>query len=310
MATSRRASKRLHSNLGQDAATSKPARVERMQLNPAPLPGQPAGQQPLQLPVVVHTYPLLVDVRLNKRYKRFLADVQVTAADDTKTVVTVHCPNTGPMTGLLDWPLAPACLSVSENAKRKYAHTLEMVQDARGTWVGVHPAHANNIVKSMLRSMLIPELLPYDSIQAEVKYGKDGKSRVDFLLKRPTTLSSVYAEVKSVTLAADKPEGPGRIALFPDTVSDRAQRHMRELISMVESGHEAAVVFLIQRDDCDVFAPAHAIDPKYGQLLLQAAAAGVKVVALRCRMDPNAGTGQVQYLGPAKVELEYGLSKA
>ncbi|BDA45200.1 Sugar fermentation stimulation protein homolog [Coccomyxa sp. Obi] len=269
----------------------------------------------------------LVTGRLVKRYKRFLADIQIDGQGATSEDVVVHCPNTGPMTGLLDLPLENVWLSTAANTKRKYAHTLEAIQpETGGPWVGVHSASANGIVHTLLQQRLIADLLPYTGIRKEVKYGEAGKSRVDFVLDTPGG-GELYVEVKSVTLAeslnsstsdpqllisrgGDGAEDSARIGLFPDTVSERAQRHVRDLMSIVAAGGQAAMVFVIQRGDCAYFGPCHAKDPVYGQLVIEAAAAGVRVIALRCILegDEEKGRGIVRYIGPAQILLQHGLS--
>ncbi|KAL4859014.1 Proton/sulfate cotransporter 2 [Chlorella vulgaris] len=295
--------------------------------------------QPEQL--AVYTYPQLMPARLLRRYKRFLGDVafagaELAAADFT----TIHVPNTGPMTGLLDTLPAEALLSVSSDPKRKYAHTLEFLRDSQGTWVGTHSAKANAMVRVLLEQRLLTQLPTFDTVQSEVKYGADGKSRVDFVLHTGTAsaaaasggagsagsagskrrrgsvaagsmvvagaqaTASCYLEVKSVTLAEDRPEG-GRIALFPDTVSERAQRHVRELTALVRAGGSAACVFVVQRGDCCAFAPCHEKDPKYGQLLQVAAAAGVQLIAVVCKLDE--ATGCIRHGGTLPIDLRYKL---
>jgi DNA-binding sugar fermentation-stimulating protein len=106
--------------------------------------------------------------------------------------------------------------------------------------------------------------------------------------------------------AAAQPADGSMIALFPDTVSERAQRHVRELMAVVASGHGAVCLFLVQRSDCQRFAPCHAKDAEYGRLLVQAAAAGVQMVAVGCDLQPAASGGVTILLGPIDVELEYG----
>ncbi|CAL8469042.1 g8583 [Coccomyxa elongata] len=277
--------------------------------------------------VIVRAIGGLLTGRLVKRYKRFLADVQIDGEGVASEPTTVHCPNTGPMTSLLDLPLAYVWLSTAANTKRKYAHTLEAIQpEEGGPWVGVHSASANGIVHTLLQQRLIADLLPYTGIRKEVKYGKAGQSRVDFVLDTPGG-GELYVEVKSVTLAEclgdsssdphvlrsrgdEGAEDSARIGLFPDTVSERARRHVRDLMAIVAAGGQAAMVFVIQRGDCAYFGPCHAKDPVYGQLVIEAAAAGVRMIALRCVLegDDEKGRGLVRYIGLAQVRLEHGLS--
>lgn len=248
--------------------------------------------------IVLHTYDLtpLQQGSLLKRYKRFLGDVAF--AGDKET--TIHVPNTGPMTGLLDNLPCRVLCSVSCSATRKYPHTLEWIQpEVDGAWVGVHSAKANAMVKRALQNQQITALLPYDDIKCEVKYGSEN-SRVDFVLSSGEELC--YAEVKSVTLAQDYERG--KIALFPDTVSVRAQRHVRELMKIAKKpNHSAALVFLIQRADCVAFAPCYEKDPEYATLVKDASLAGVKIVAIACALDEV--EKRVVLKGELPVNLEY-----
>lgn len=240
-----------------------------------------------------------------KRYKRFLADFRVGEEGGSGEVVVAHCPNTGPMTGLLDTPEAVSVLSSSDNPKRKCKFTFELVEvGGDGVMVGVHSANANNIVRSLLEKRLVPSLGAYTSMKSEVVYGKDRKSRCDFLLSGPGD-GKKYVEVKSVTLAEDM-EGGKRIGLFPDTVSTRAQKHVQELMDVVEKKQAgAACVFLVQRKDCSVFAPAFEKDPTYSELLVKAAGVGVEVVALAVDFVERDGGWDVVFLGELGVDLEY-----
>ncbi|ETW09782.1 sugar fermentation stimulation protein [Aphanomyces invadans] len=253
---------------------------------------------------IVYEFPTLVSGKLIKRYKRFLADVQL---DNSDTVVTVHCPNTGPMIGLLDLPLAPVRLSVSDNAKRKYAHTLEYIQvvnDANeATWVGVHSASANRMVETALRNGWLPEVVGHRqimSIQAEVKHTKD--SRVDFVVTTDDGVDT-FVEVKSVTLAnASEPTADvmpqQRCAVFPDTVSTRASKHVQELVHLIQNNQRrrAAIVFLVQRGDCTAFAPSEVHDPAFAAHCEEAKAAGVVIHAYACALDSS--KPRVMLLGP------------
>ncbi|KAG1666315.1 hypothetical protein FOA52_004797 [Chlamydomonas sp. UWO 241] len=265
----------------------------------------------------LHRYEGMVQGMLMRRYKRFLADVVLQreggAADLEATVV--HCPNTGSMEGLLDRPGDTAALcSIHTGSNRKYVHTLEALRPGGpgSAWVGVHAALANCMVRAALEGGVLEQQVGlFSELQPEVKFGAGGKSRVDFMLTRPAQPGRppvmAYLEVKSVTLAEPHVDRPGTsIALFPDTVSERAQRHVTDLMSAAASGHDALCVFLIQRGDCDRFAPDWLRDPTYAQLLGEAAAAGVVCVALRCELTPDgAGGAAFTFLGMADVDLEY-----
>ncbi|KAI7844715.1 hypothetical protein COHA_001803 [Chlorella ohadii] len=372
---------------------------------------QPAALPPAEL--IVLQYERLLPCQLLRRYKRFLGDVQLggteaaapamaaqaqaaaaataataaaAAAIEAAAVqagagavgcTVVHVPNTGSMAGLLGALPAAALLSASADPKRKYAHTHEFIQLQGGTWVGVHSAKANAMVRALLQAQALPGLPPYSRIQQEVKFGADGKSRVDFVLHREpqgepssaaqTSSSSggamaaavgvaaaaaavgasngapaakrrrgskaaaaaaaaatavqageaataaagagamntkcCYLEVKASTLAEDREDGGGRIAMFPDAVSERAQRHVRELTALAKAGASAALVFAVLRDDCNAWAPCHERDPAYGRLVREAAAAGVRLLPVVCALDE--GASAVRFRGTLPVDLDY-----
>ena len=217
---------------------------------------------------LIYRYPPLIQGRLLKRYKRFLADIEL----DTGEVITAHCPNTGPMTGVAVVG-SVVLVSKSDNPKRKLAYTWEMIQ-LNNTWVGTNTAIPNRVIKLALQQKLLPELANrYSEVRSEVPYGKDKKSRVDFLLTGDSQ-PNIYVEVKSVTLSS------GSLALFPDTVTTRGQKHLRELTDLVPD-LKAVMLYFINRADCDRFAPSDTCDPKYGELLREAVAKGVEVLPYR-----------------------------
>ncbi len=218
----------------------------------------------------------LASARLIKRYKRFLADVTL----DDGTLVTVHCPNTGSMLGC-HTPDARVWLSRSDNPKRKYAYTWELVEVEDGVLVGVNTGRSNALVREAIESGVIGELAGYDDIRAEVRYGAEN-SRVDFLLSRDD--SRCYVEVKNVTAAVER-----GIALFPDAVSTRGTRHLRELIGTLREARRRAVLcFCVQRSDVHEVRPADDIDADYGRTLREALGAGVEVIAYRAKLCPEA----------------------
>jgi sugar fermentation stimulation protein A len=216
--------------------------------------------------------PLLPGVLL-RRYKRFLADVRLSDGRE----ITAHCPNPGAMTGYAS-PGLEVLLSRSDDPRRKLAHTWELVH-AGGGWIGVNAARANAVVEEGLRSGVLAGFADYPDIRREAAYGSS--SRVDFLLSGPAGLC--YLEVKSVTLLA----GDGCYA-FPDAVTERGLKHLRDLSDMAAAGHRAVVVFLIQRADAVTarFRAAHEVDPAYARGLAEAAAAGVEVMPWGTRIDP------------------------
>ena len=232
-----------------------------------------------------YKYPCLEPGILIKRYKRFLADIELKSGE----MITAHCPNTGPMTGV-STPGSNVMVSHSNNPKRKLAYTWELIEvtDNEPTWVGINTALPNRVIKLALAENLFPELGDYHEFKTEVVYGKERKSRVDFKLISGT--KNIYLEVKNTTWA------DGRVALFPDTVTQRGQKHLRELIGVVEQGERAVCLFLINRGDCYQFAPGDIADPDYGKLLREAVFKGVEILPCRFIVTPQ----EVNYLGIAE----------
>ncbi|WP_299820944.1 DNA/RNA nuclease SfsA [uncultured Roseibium sp.] len=216
----------------------------------------------------------LVCGRLVKRYKRFLADVVL---DEDGAEITAHCANPGSMLGLKE-PGSRVWLSRSDNPKRKLKYSWE-VMEADGALVGINTAHPNKLVEEALEAGRIAPLAGYHSLKREVKYGKN--SRIDILLEGEGG-SRVYVEVKNVHLMRQK-----GLAEFPDSVTARGAKHLAELADMVGQGHRAAMVFLVQRPDCDQISLAGDIDPTYAAAFDVAKAAGVEVYAIGCdvRLD-------------------------
>ena len=241
------------------------------------------------MPDSLYYYPPLYPGVLLKRYKRFFADIQLSTGE----VVTAHCPNTGPMTGICT-PGSPVYVSYSDNPSRKLAYTWEMIQvsDNEPTWVGVNTALPNRIVKLALEKFLFPELSDYSQVRFEVPYGQDKKSRVDFLLSSSNSERPIYVEVKSTTWAQE------RLALFPDTETTRGQKHLRELMALIPQAR-AVMLYFINRGDCTDFAPGDSRDRIYGQLLRQAIALGLEVLPCRFEITP---TG-IRYLGLSQLKI-------
>jgi sugar fermentation stimulation protein A len=215
-----------------------------------------------------------VSARLVKRYKRFLADVVL---DGSGEEVTAHCANPGAMTGLKE-PGTRVWLSRSDNPKRKLAFSWELVE-ADGVLVGINTAHPNTLVEEALRSGAIPELADFTSLRREVKYGRN--SRIDILLEEADG-RSVYVEVKNVHLM----RRPG-LAEFPDSVTARGAKHLDEMATMVGEGARAAMVYLVQRPDCERLSLAGDIDPAYARAFEAARAAGVEAYAVGCRITED-----------------------
>lgn len=228
----------------------------------------------------------LIEGRLVRRYKRFLADVELNGE-----VVTVHCANPGAMLGLVA-PGNRVWLSRSSNAKRKLPLSWEMVEadfGGRRHIVGINTAHPNRIAAEAIGDGLVPELAGYETLRREVRYGK--ASRVDILLEtmgRP----ACYVEVKNVHLMRE----PG-LAEFPDSVTARGARHLDELGDMVEEGHRAAMLFIIQMP-AERFTLASDIDPYYAQAFTRARSRGVEAFAVTCALDP--GTDH----DPARIAID------
>ncbi|WP_414549486.1 DNA/RNA nuclease SfsA [Anabaena sp. CCY 0017] len=237
----------------------------------------------------LYNYPPLYSGILLKRYKRFFADVQL----DSGEIVTAHCPNTGPMTGVSTLGSAVQ-VSKSDNPQRKLGYTLELIQvhDNQPTWVGVNTMLPNRIVKLALAKYLFPELGNYSQIKGEVVYGQDKKSRVDFFLTGSDEERPIYLEVKNTTWAQNT------LALFPDTETTRGQKHLRELTALLPQTR-AVMLYFINRGDCTEFAPGDITDPVYGKLLRNAIALGLEVLPCRFDISPEG----IRYIGLAKLKL-------
>ncbi len=217
----------------------------------------------------------LVGGRLIKRYKRFLADVELTNG----TVVTAHCPNTGAMLGC-DEPGSQVWMSRSDNPKRKYPLTWELVEVDKSVLVGINTTRSNVLVREAIENGTIAELSGYDEIRSEVRFGREG-SRADLVLRREGG-PPCFVEVKNVTAAVSN-----GVALFPDAVTARGTKHLRELAGAVAHGGRAVLCFSVQRGDAHEVRPADDIDPLYGQTLREALAAGVEALAYRAEVTPS-----------------------
>ena len=213
--------------------------------------------------------PLLAG-RLLRRYQRFFAEVEL----DDGRIVTAHTPNTGSMLQCAV-PGHRVLISAAPNPLRKLPWTLELIE-VNGSWVDTHTLRTNRVVEEGLRVGAIPELSGYD-VSAEVPYGD---SRIDFLLQRGG--EAILVEVKNVTLCSTS-----HVASFPDAVTERGQKHLRELARARAEGYRAIIFFLVQRAEATAFTPADAIDPRYGQLLREVTAAGVEVLAYRSVVTPE-----------------------
>jgi len=217
----------------------------------------------------------LVEGRLLRRYKRFLADVELAGG----RTVTAACPNTGSMLGCCE-PGSRVWLSESDSPTRKYRHTWELVEAGPGgqaVIVGINTGLPNRLVAEAIGAGVIGELSGYATIRREVPFGEE-RSRIDLVLEAPGR-EACYVEVKNVTAAVS-----GGVAVFPDAVSARGTRHLRELMRLRGHGLRPVLVFCVQRGDVGEVRPADAIDPLYGRTLREAVAAGVEVMAWRARV--------------------------
>ena len=220
---------------------------------------------------------------LIKRYKRFLADIRLPNGNE----ITIHCPNSGSMRGCSQ-PGSPVCYSRSDNPKRKYPHTLEMVHNGT-TWIGVNTFITNRIVAEAIEKRQIKELSTFDTIRNEIKTSEG--SRLDLMLE--TGSQQTYIEVKNCSLAEN-----GR-ALFPDAVTVRGTKHLRELERLVKGGNGGVIFFLVQRLDCDSFSPADTIDPVYSSTLAEVQRRGVRVLAYQAGVTPES----IDIVGSLPVKL-------
>ena len=213
----------------------------------------------------------LIEGTLLRRYKRFLTDVELTDG----SVVTAHTPNTGSMKQCAV-PGYRVLLSKAQNPKRKLPYTLELIQVGEH-WVDTHTQRTNRVVEEALRQGWIAGLCGY-RVTPEYSIGA---SRIDFLLENDT--EKVLVEVKNVTLCCRD-----SVACFPDAVTLRGQKHLRELLAARGNGFRAVIFFLVQRQEAEAFAPADEIDPEYGRILREVVAGGVEVLAYKTEVSPRA----------------------
>ena len=222
---------------------------------------------------IIEFEPLIEGV-LIKRYKRFLADIKIDGGD----IVTAHCANTGPMKGLLKEG-AKVRISFSSSTKRKLSWTWEQVKvsgsDNEEIWVGINTLFANKLIKKVIEQNLLKDKLGgIAEIKSEVPYGKDKKSRIDFLLTPKSSNPdnrNIYVEVKNTTWTKNN------VALFPDTETKRGQKHLIELKDLIPES-KSVLVPCITRKDVDYFAPGDEADPLYGKLFRESTNAGMLLI--------------------------------
>ena len=215
-------------------------------------------------------WPELIPGKLIKRYKRFLADVELKDG----TIVTAHCPNTGSMSGCSQ-PGRPVYLSTHNNPKRKLKYTWELIKMPTSL-VGVNTLVPNRLVVESIKAGVVPELAGYDRVDREVKI--NDHTRLDFVLTNNGG-KNCYGEIKNCTLVNNG------VAAFPDAVTTRGLKHINELEALVESGHRCVMFYFIQRMDARVFNPADHIDPDYGKGLRRAVRNGVEILAYDVCID-------------------------
>ncbi|MCC6138238.1 MAG: DNA/RNA nuclease SfsA, partial [Bdellovibrionaceae bacterium] len=213
-----------------------------------------------------------------KRYKRFFADIEI----DGKVEVA-HVPNTGSMKGCIE-PQSECLVTYNNDPERKLKYTLELIKTPT-SWVGVNTSHPNALVQELWSKGVVEHWKKFDRCQKEVKITSDTRldmamwsskdnhdTKKDRLVELRPPLH--FIEVKNVTLAS------GNIALFPDSETTRGQKHLTELMRLIEQGYTCELVFVVQRQDCIAFSPADDIDPVYGKLLREAARKGLVITAL------------------------------
>ena len=204
-----------------------------------------------------------------KRYKRFFVDIKI-----KNQIITAHCPNTGSMYGLLKegnrvW------VSKSKNPNRKLKYTLEIIQDKK-SMVGVNTHSTNKIVKHGLQNNLIQEFKDIMAIEPEIRYGLN--TRFDFLISFKK--SKAFVEVKNVTLSRKK-----KVAEFPDAITSRGLKHINELMKASKKGYKIFILYLIQRNDCNLFTIAKDIDTQYAKALSKAVKNNLKILCYDCKFS-------------------------
>lgn len=211
----------------------------------------------------------LVHGTLIKRYQRFLADIQL----DNGDIITAHCTNSGSMKSCIEEG-AEVYLSQNSNPNRRTQFTWEMIK-INGNWVGINTMNPNKLAVELLKNNAIKGLTGYTHIKPEVKFGD---SRFDVFAENEK--EKCFIEVKNVTLK------DGDYALFPDSITTRGAKHLETLISVKEQGMRAVMLYIIQREDVDTFAPAHKIDLNYAKALKRAFDKGIEIFPLQVKVTP------------------------
>ena len=207
-----------------------------------------------------------------KRYKRFFADVEI----DGETVVA-HVANTGSLNTVTTNGKMKCLVSPAENPERKLRWSLQAIQSPEKGWIGINTSLPNQLVREAFEGKVFSHWKKFDEHQWEVKINKE--TRLDFCLTRRKDGLKRYVEVKNVTMREEQ------AALFPDAVTSRGLKHINELMSLSEVGHEVEILFVVQRVDCEHFNAAEAIDPDYAKALKQAMKKGLVVTAAEVAID-------------------------
>lgn len=229
----------------------------------------------MQFPTLTHGY-------LIKRYKRFLADVKL----DSGEIITAHCTNSGSMKSCIEEG-AEVYLSPVNDPNRKTKFTWEMIK-INGNWVGINTSNPNRVAYQWIKENRIPGLEGYVDVKREVTFGD---SRFDIYAEKLG--EKCFVEVKNVTLK------DGEYARFPDAKTERGLKHLETLISVKQHGIRAVMLYVIQRVDVSIFAPAWDIDPDYGNHLVKAFKAGVDVIPLQVKVTPDS----IEPVGLLKFEI-------
>lgn len=226
----------------------------------------------------------LIEATFLKRYKRFFADVEINGK-----IEVAHVANTGSLRGCLE-PGASCLVSPAEDPARKLRFSLEMIQTPT-SWVGINTSLPNKLIYDLWKNQRYAPWTAFDRGQMEVKINSE--TRLDMALWKSSDVPQEklawkeikpplhFIEIKNVTLS------DGQTALFPDAVTERGQKHLSELMLLMDQGYSCEIVFLIQRSDCTQFSPADVIDAKYGQLLRDAKKRGVQITPLSCSLSPQ-----------------------
>ncbi|MFB0979804.1 MAG: DNA/RNA nuclease SfsA [Alteromonadaceae bacterium] len=237
---------------------------------------------------------------LIKRYKRFLADIILDDGSET----TLHVANTGAMTGCAT-ENDTVWYSTSDNLKRKYPLSWELTQTQKNHFICVNTLRANHLVEEAITNNVIKELSGYSNLRREVKYG-DENSKIDFLLTDKKNIET-FIEVKSVTLLSNPTiigdEENDKQGYFPDSVTTRGQKHLRELMQMKQQGHRAVLLFAVLHSGIESVMAAKHIDTKYAELLMEAVYQGVEVLAYKVQFDQTIQSIKMSLTKPLIVKF-------